>query len=43
MDRRIEQIARELEIEPAAIRAGYDVVLRRLEPVGLVYLWPRSR
>jgi hypothetical protein len=28
--------------EPQRIRASYDVHAHRLEPVGLVYLWPPS-
>jgi hypothetical protein len=28
--------------EPARIRARYEVRATRVEPVGLVYLWPRS-
>ncbi|MFH1468340.1 MAG: DISARM system SNF2-like helicase DrmD [Pseudomonadota bacterium] len=37
---RLAQIPRELETEPARIRATYEVVARRVEPVGVVYLWP---
>ena len=33
----------ELRVEPAEIRGLYEVSLRRLEPVGLVYLWPETR
>jgi superfamily II DNA or RNA helicase len=40
--RRLERIERELEEEPARVRASYEVRARRLEPVGLVYLWPVS-
>ena len=40
--RRLESLERELEEEPARIRAGYEVRARRVEPVGLVYLWPLS-
>jgi hypothetical protein len=43
MDRRLRSIDREIETEPASIVESYRVVLRRLEPVGLVYLWPTSR
>lgn len=39
---RLESLERELEEEPARIRAGYEVRARRVEPVGLVYLWPVS-
>ena len=30
----------ELEREPERIRAAYEVKATRIEPVGLVYLWP---
>jgi len=39
-DRRLTDLARELESEPARIRQSYDVKASRFEPVGLVYLWP---
>ncbi len=32
----------EIRDEPARIRTGYEVRARRVEPVGLVYLWPVS-
>ena len=34
---------RDHRFEPAEIRGLYEVSLRRLEPVGLVYLWPETR
>jgi Helicase conserved C-terminal domain len=37
---RLEAIETELDSEPDRIRAVYDVKARRVEPVGLVYLWP---
>lgn len=40
--RRLERIDRELKEEPARVRAAYEVRARRLEPVGIVYLWPMS-
>ncbi|MEZ4462920.1 MAG: hypothetical protein R3F43_00005, partial [bacterium] len=43
MERRLDEMAVELDAEPARIRAGYRVIRPRLEPVGLVYLWPASR
>ena len=43
MQRRLDEMARELEREPARVAASYQVVRPRLEPVGLVYLWPESR
>ena len=41
-ERRLEQLEKELESEPKRIRESYQVKARRLEPVGLVYLWPVS-
>ena len=40
MQRRLSQIPRERQEEPAAIRKAYEVFIHRFEPVGLVYLWP---
>lgn len=40
--RRIIDIGREIETEPARIRAAYQVKATRVEPVGVVYLWPIS-
>ena len=40
---RLVAIDREVESEPAEIEALYRVTLQRLEPVGLVYLWPTTR
>lgn len=42
-ERRIEELERELEEEPRRIREIYQVKADRLEPVGLVYLWPVSK
>lgn len=39
---RLKSIDKELKEEPARIREGYTVKARRIEPVGLVYLWPVS-
>ena len=39
---RLEQFDRDLEHEPQRIRAFYDVRAQRVEPVGLVYLWPET-
>jgi hypothetical protein len=39
-DKRLTTIARELDREPARIREVYAVRARRIEPIGLVYLWP---
>ena len=38
--RRLTQFDRDLESEPARIREFYEVRAQRVEPVGLVYLWP---
>ena len=37
----LAQFERDLKGEPARIRDFYAVKARRIEPVGLVYLWPR--
>jgi hypothetical protein len=39
---RLEQFERDLEHEPQRIRAFYEVRAKRVEPVGLVYLWPET-
>ena len=39
-DKRLVAIDRELETEPERIRAVYEVKAWRVEPIGLVYLWP---
>ena len=41
-DKRLKAIDRELATEPERIRSVYEVKARRIEPVGLVYLWPVS-
>ncbi len=38
--KRLEQLEKELDTEPARIRESYDVKAPRFEAVGLVYLWP---
>lgn len=43
MERRAVTIERELETEPPQIEASYKVSRTRLEPVGLVVLWPNTR
>lgn len=37
---RLERLERERLEEPDRIREVYDVKAQRIEPVGLVYLWP---
>jgi len=39
---RLEQFERDLAHEPRRIREFYEVRARRVEPVGLVYLWPET-
>jgi len=41
-NRRLAELPREQETEPRRIREHYVVKARRIEPVGLVYLWPIS-
>ncbi len=41
-EKRLHAIDRELSTEPERIRALYEVKAQRIEPVGLVYLWPVS-
>jgi vacuolar-type H+-ATPase subunit I/STV1 len=43
MDDRLASIQKEIAEEPKQIEAIYKVALRRLEPVGLVFLWPETR
>lgn len=40
--RRLEQFDGDLEREPERIRAFYEVRAQRVEPVGLIYLWPET-
>ena len=40
--RRLETIEAELSSEPKRIQDSYRVITHRLEPAGLVYLWPFS-
>ncbi|MFV8750458.1 DISARM system SNF2-like helicase DrmD [Nannocystaceae bacterium ST9] len=40
--KRLAQLAEELVTEPENIRAGYEIKATRVDPVGLVYLWPVS-
>ena len=40
--KRLDMIDGELKSEPDRIREVYDVKARRIEPVGVVYLWPVS-
>ena len=36
----LENVEGDLKSEPARIRDSYKVTSYRIEPVGLVYLWP---
>ena len=38
--KRLAEIDNEIEREPRRVQQGYQVAAHRLEPVGLVYLWP---
>ena len=40
--RRLEAIETELRIEPRRIAATYRIRAIRVDPIGLVYLWPRT-
>ena len=40
--RRLVQFDAEIEHEPPRVRAFYEVQATRVEPVGLVYLWPET-
>lgn len=42
VNRREKSIASDMESEPAAIEALYEVRITRLQPVGVVVSWPRS-
>jgi hypothetical protein len=41
-DKRLTAIGREVEDEPARILKAYEVQAHRVEPIGVVYLWPIS-
>ncbi|MBW4458554.1 MAG: DISARM system SNF2-like helicase DrmD [Nostoc indistinguendum CM1-VF10] len=41
-EKRLQAIATELISEPARIEAAYKVKAMRVEPVGVIYLWPIS-
>ena len=40
--RRVTQFEKDLEEEPERIRSFYEVQATRIEPVGIVYLWPET-
>jgi hypothetical protein len=39
---RLDQFDRDLASEPQRLRDFYEVRAQRVEPVGLVYLWPET-
>jgi hypothetical protein len=41
-DQRLTAIGREVDEEPARILKSYEVQAHRVEPIGVVYLWPIS-
>ena len=41
--KRLSELDGEMKTEPDRIRNLYQVCAQRIEPVGLVYLWPLSR
>ena len=41
-DRRLEAIESELESEPKRVEQAYTIRAWRIDPLGLVYLWPRT-
>ena len=41
-ERRLAHFDADLEREPERIRRFYDIQLTRVEPIGLVYLWPET-
>jgi len=43
LETRLAAAAKERDTEPAAVEALYQVALKRLEPVGLVYVWPQTK
>jgi SNF2 family DNA or RNA helicase len=43
MENRLLMIVKEIREEPADLKSLYQVSLRRLQPVGLVVLWPKTR
>jgi hypothetical protein len=41
-ERRLQDLEGELVAEPKRVAESYPVRAQRLEPVGIVYLWPRQ-
>jgi hypothetical protein len=42
LEGRVAALEKELATEPEELAKGYDVELERVEPMGLVYLWPTT-
>jgi len=40
--RRLDSLEKELVEEPKRVAESYEVRAERLEPIGIVYLWPRQ-
>ncbi|WP_419944007.1 DISARM system SNF2-like helicase DrmD [Candidatus Poriferisodalis sp.] len=40
--RRLDGFEQDLAREPARVREFYEVMVQRVEPIGLVYLWPET-
>ena len=41
-EKRLKEISKELALEPPRIKGLYEVQAVRIEPVGVVYLWPQK-
>ena len=41
-ERAVTRLDDELEREPERLRRSFDIQARRVEPVGIVYLWPEG-
>jgi hypothetical protein len=41
-DGKLLRLQNDLAAEPEKVRQGYEVHALRLEPIGLVYLWPAT-
>ena len=42
MEKRLEAIDREIQEEPVRIQSYYQTKRYRIEPIGMVYLWPKN-
>lgn len=41
-ERRLQELPEEMQNEPNRIREVYQIRAHRIEPVGLIYLWPET-